>query len=68
MNDNTPRISKYKREQFKIGTIIKHKTYGQATKVNIIENFVTIKYGNNKTQNISLTNCIRGIVVKLIRE
>jgi Competence protein len=68
MTDNTPIISKYKREQFKIGTIIKHKTYGQATIVDFKGNFVTIKYANNKTHKISLTNCIRGIVVQLIKE
>lgn len=63
MNDNTKITSEYKRKQFKIGTIVKHKTYGQVTIVNIIENFVTIEYGNNKTYKISLTNCIRGTLV-----
>lgn len=51
-----------------IGTKIHHRTFGNAEIIGINGNIVRIKYGTNKEHNISLTNCLKGIVVKIIDE
>ena len=60
------RKDKYTHEQFKPGTRIYHKTFGEAEIVEVNGNFVLIRYDRNKIHNISLNNCLKGIVIKLI--
>lgn len=62
------RQTKYTREQFKPGTKIYHKTFGESEIIEVNGNFVLIRYDRNKTHNISLNNCLKGIIVKLIEE
>ena len=62
------RQMKYIPEQFRPGAKIYHKAFGKSEIVEVNGNFVLIKYGGNKTHNISLNNCLKGIIVKLIEE
>ena len=57
---------KYNNNDFKIGTTIKHKTFGIGKIIDINDIVVTMKKLNGETYNIGLKVCIKGIIVKVI--
>ena len=65
-NRDVPLVNRYTIEQFKVGKKISHRTFGNAEIIGLEENFVIIKYDGDKQKRISLNNCLKGIVVKLI--
>lgn len=69
-NDRTyaKRENRYKLDDFKVGTRIKHKSYGICEFVEIDEETMigTVRLKNGFNQNISISSCMKGIIVKII--
>lgn len=62
------RRNRYKLDDFKVGTKIKHKSYGICEFVEIDEETMigTVRLGNGFNQNISMTSCMKGIIVEIV--
>lgn len=62
------RRNRYKLDDFKVGIRIKHKSYGICEFVEIDEETMigTVRLGNGFNKNISMSSCMKGIIVEII--
>lgn len=63
------RRNRYKLDDFKVGIRIKHKSYGICEFVEIDEETMigTVRLGNGFNKNISMSSCMKGVIVEIIK-